>query len=78
MGVYDKLEFNLECKDCGAQEQIIFLDQGVGWGFPEWMAMTPASTKFNAVFIDGEVTKPQIEVTDCKACKSTNIEIQIG
>lgn len=73
MGVYDKMEYHLKCKDCGITEQIIFLDQGAGWGFPEWV-ITGTVTKFNVTITDGEVTKPQIDIKDCKSCGSCDIE----
>lgn len=76
MGVYDKMEFHLKCKDCGVTDQIIFLDQGVGWGFPEWIT-TGTLTHFNATIIDGEVTKPKVEIKDCKSCGGSNIETEI-
>lgn len=75
MGVYDKQEFHLTCCDCGAEEAVIFLGQGEGWGFPDWAAMA-AVTKFNVVITDGDVTKPRLEAKDCKNCGGTNIAIE--
>lgn len=76
MGVYDKMEFHLECRNCGAKEQIVFLDQGVGWGFPEWV-VTGAVTLFDAALTDGEVTKPRVEVKSCKVCGGSDVASHI-
>lgn len=78
MGVYDKMEFNLKCKNCGAKELVIFLDQGSGWGFPEWVVITGACTQFNTTVVDGEVTKPKLEVKDCRECQSPDVEVKVG
>lgn len=76
MGVYDKLEYCLRCKNCGAEERIIFLDQGSGWGFSDWSPTGPVN-HFEVKITDGEVTKPAIEIKNCKACAGKDVELRV-
>ncbi len=67
MGYIDKVTYNINCPNCGAQETVKILDKGNRYSGSDWQS-GPSLSSFNVSWTQADFSEPEISTISCKQC----------
>ncbi len=67
MGIIDKKNYTLTCKNCNEMESSFILDKGSSWNGSSWDSKATYS-KFDTYWDGGGIKEPELLSATCKKC----------